>query len=184
MPDKIPLSRIVTMAEIGQTETSQLGMREACNVVDVAATPAECEAIAEQLKIPSIIALQGRFALKVERQNRISATLRLNALLTQICVVSLEAFETRLAEEVALIFVPADQMTMLDDDPESPDEIPFDGTEIDLGLALTEQLALSLDPYPRKPEVVLPETAQAAPANPFSLFFKQAGLAGENTPDD
>jgi len=42
-------------------------------------------------------------------------------------------------------------------DPESDDEIPYLGASIDLGEATVEQLALTLDPYPRKPDAVLPE---------------------------
>ena len=36
------------------------------------------------------------------------------------------------------------------DDPDHPDELPYDGASLDLGEATVEQLALGLDPYPRQ----------------------------------
>jgi hypothetical protein len=172
-PSDVPLSHVIRIAEIGG----------AGETMDVTATPAQCAAIARQLKIPHLSALHGRFVLEAEQQNRFLATLHLKARVTQICVVSLETFEANINEDVKLIFVPADDISAFDDDPESPDEIPFDGTVIDLGAALTEQLALSLDPYPRKPDVTLPEEAQAAPENPFALFFKESRRASDEFDD-
>ena len=52
-----------------------------------------------------------------------------------------------------------------DDDPESIDEIPYEGSTIDLGEAAAEQLALALDPYPHKPGATLPDSDEA-PRNP------------------
>ena len=172
-PGGVPLSHVIRIAEIGSTGET----------IDITATPAQCAAIARQLKIPHVGALDGRFVLEAEQQNRFLATLHLRARVSQICVASLEMFEVRLYEEVTLIFVPADDLSAFDDDPESPDEIPFDGTVIDLGVALTEQLALSLDPYPRRPDAMLPAEAQAARDNPFASFFKQRGTPSDKADD-
>jgi uncharacterized metal-binding protein YceD (DUF177 family) len=85
------------------------------------------------------------------------ATGRLEASVVQTCVVSLEDFESPVAEDFVVHFVP--EGTESDDpDPESVDEIPYGGDTIDLGEAAAEQLALSLDPYPRRPDATLPET--------------------------
>ncbi len=43
-----------------------------------------------------------------------------------------------------------------EDDPDEPDQLVYDGVAVDLGEATVEQLALALDPYPRKPDAVLP----------------------------
>lgn len=171
--EETPLSRIVGAADIGDADEAY----------DIDATAAECAAIARQFKIPRIGSLSGRFLLQPDRQGRILATLHLTARVTRTCVVSLEEFETRIDEETPLVFIPADQIAPFDDDPESPDEIPFDGIAIDLGVALTEQLALSLDPYPRKPDVILPEVLSPARENPFALFFKEA-MAARGEPED
>ena len=167
-----PLVRIIRISDVGAGE-----------IIDITATQAQCAAIAEQLNIPHVGALHGRFVLEAERQNRFPATLHLKARVTQICVISVEAFEAIIEEDVKLVFVPADDMAASDDDPESPDELPFDGAAIDFGTALTEQLALSLDPYPRKPEVMLPKEAQAATDNPFARFFKQTGTTHSEADD-
>jgi hypothetical protein len=92
-------------------------------------------------------------------------------------VVTLEPFEARLDEHAALRFVPAQtlreaaDLAELDAETlEGPDEIPYNGELIDLGAALAEQLALSLDPYPRKPGAELPAGLGEADTNPFSVL--------------
>jgi len=57
-----------------------------------------------------------------------------------------------------------------DPDPESDDEIPFSGGVIALGEALVEQVALDLDPFPRKAGAVLPEEAAAENVSPFAAL--------------
>ena len=81
-------------------------------------------------------------------------------MVVRTCVVSLDDFETTLEEDFRVRFVPAGTETD-NPDPEAEDEIPFAGTVIDLGEAAAEQLALSLDPYPRKPGAELPESEPA-----------------------
>lgn len=170
-----PLSRIIRIRDIGSGPETH----------DIMAMPAECAAVAEEFGIPAIGVLRGSFLLEAGRQDRILATLHLQAAITQTCVVSLEDFTTHIEEEAKLIFVPADDIAGLDDDPDSPDEIPFDGSAIDLGAALIEQLALALDPYPRKPDVVLPEEARNARENPFATFFREQGVAAKRgKPED
>ena len=51
-----------------------------------------------------------------------------------------------------------------DDDPDLPDEIPYPAGAIDLGEAAIQQLALALDPYPRRPD--LPEAGEELPDTP------------------
>jgi uncharacterized metal-binding protein YceD (DUF177 family) len=124
--------------------------------VTVEANQTEREALALRMLLPAIPALRCRFALAPEGRGIIVATGRLEALVVQTCVVSLEDFEAPVTEDFTVHFVPAG--TEDDDpDPESIDEIPYEGDMIDLGEASAEQLALALDPYPRRPGAVLPE---------------------------
>ena len=60
-----------------------------------------------------------------------------------------------------------------DIDPESEDEIVYDGSTIDLGEAATEQLALGLDPYPRKPGATLDDEADAPSSSPFAVLRRK-----------
>ncbi len=169
------LSQIVRAANIREAPQNRV----------VTADAAQRAALAAAFGLPAIAALRGDFALRHERAGIIGAALRLQARLTQICVVTLEPFEASLDEAVALRFVPASQMPeaeAADLDAaalEAPDEIPYTGEQIDLGAALAEQLALSLDPYPRKPGAALPEATDGAAAGPFAMLRRRdTGTAG------
>jgi len=124
----------------------------------VEADAAERTALAERLRLPAVLALHCHYQLARDDRATVTTTGRLTATVVQTCVVSLEDFESSLAEDFAVHFVP--EGTESDDpDPESADEIPYAGDTIDLGEATAEQLALALDPYPRRPGAVLPEEA-------------------------
>lgn len=127
----------------------------------LAATPAECAALAERFGILAIASLQAELALRPDRDGAIRAEGRLTAGVTQACVVSLEPVAQHVSAPVLLRFLPPGATP--DDDPESPDEIETDGDMLDLGEAVAEQLALALDPYPRRPDAALPPEANDAP---------------------
>jgi len=142
----------------------------------IEANPSECAALATLFNLPAIAALSGDFSLRHEQRGIIAAKLRLHAKLTQICVITLDPFEAAIAEEATLRFVPAaaiPEAAELVLDPETlegPDEIPYAGESIDLGAILAEQLALTLDPYPKKPGATLPPEAAEAAGNPFAAL--------------
>jgi hypothetical protein len=80
----------------------------------------------------------------------------LHARITQVCVLSLEPFDTDLVEEIDVDFAPPAALAgtifgprAAERDP--PDQI-IDGT-IDVGALAAEFLALGLDPYPKRPGV-------------------------------
>jgi uncharacterized metal-binding protein YceD (DUF177 family) len=128
--------------------------------VRVQADATELAALAARMGLPAVPALRSRFALTRRGDGVVEAVGRLEAKVVQTCVVSLEDFESPIAEDFVVHFVPAG--TESDDpDPESVDEIPYDGDTIDLGEATAEQLALSLDPYPRRPDAMLPDAETA-----------------------
>ena len=130
----------------------------------IEANQSERLALAARLQIPSIASLSCRFRLSPEGGGRLAAAGELCAELTRICVVSLEPFETVVRERFALRFVPEEPQGE-DLDPDSPDELPYDADSIDLGEAATEQLALSLDPYPRMPGIASLPTEATEPAS-------------------
>ncbi|MBS0562184.1 MAG: DUF177 domain-containing protein [Proteobacteria bacterium] len=129
--------------------------------VTVEASAAECAAIAERMRLPAVLALSCRFDLRPGLRGVVEATGRLRARVVQVCVVSLDEFEAAVADDFAIRFVPEGEESD-DDDPEAADEAPYQGDAIDLGEAAAEQLALALDPYPRKPGAELPEGHEAA----------------------
>jgi uncharacterized metal-binding protein YceD (DUF177 family) len=138
----------------------------------VTATPAECAALTPRLGIPAVLSLECRFRLRRAEGGRIAADGNLRARLVRDCVISLDPFEMDVAEDFQVAFVPEGQES--DDlDPESEDEIPYAGGAIDLGEAAAEQLALSLDPYPHKPGVALPEAASEPLESPFASLSRR-----------
>jgi uncharacterized metal-binding protein YceD (DUF177 family) len=142
----------------------------------ITAEEPERTALAALYDLPGIALLRGEFLLRHARGGIIGATLRMQAKITQTCVVTLEPFETRLDEETELYFVPVSTLPESEAaelDPETlegPDEIPYANDQLDLGAALAEQLALVLDPYPRKPGAELPAEFTQAPENPFAVL--------------
>lgn len=137
----------------------------------VAATAEECAALAARLRIPAVKSLSCRFRLRPETGGRVVAEGQLRANVVQSCVVTLEDVPERVRDQFLVHFVPFGA-EINDDDPESPDEIPFHGGVIDLGEAATEQLALALDPYPRKPGATLPPEATEADDSPFAALAR------------
>ncbi|KAA2238019.1 YceD family protein [Salinarimonas soli] len=137
----------------------------------IEATPEECAALAREFKIPAVHALTGEYRVKgTPRRMNVTGTVR--GRVTQVCVVTLEPFETEIAEEVDVDF-----SEHLGPEPEGRDEADLDRPDeivngkIDLGALTAEFLALGLDPYPRKPGVAFDEPA-AAPdeTSPFAAL--------------
>jgi uncharacterized metal-binding protein YceD (DUF177 family) len=140
--------------------------------MEVMATSAECAALAVRLGVPALLALSCRFVLERRDSGRIAAEGALSARLVRECVLTLDEFETTQDEAFRLVFVPSG--TESDDpDPDSDDEIPYEGVAIDLGEAAAEQLALVLDPYPHKPGATLPPEAQEPLDSPFAALRRR-----------
>ncbi len=152
MPRPFPISRIGAGAR-----------------VELEATPAELVALAERMGIPAIFALTCRFDLQREVGGTVQASGSLRARLQQICVVTLEPFESELAEEFSVRFVPAGTESE-EIDPDADDEIGYEGDTLDLGEAASEQLALALEPFPRKPGAELPDEHADRRAGAFAAL--------------
>lgn len=129
------------------------------HTVVVEANEAELAALARRLDIPAVLALRCRFELR-SAGAAVLAQGVLAGRVVQSCVVTLEPVEQDVAEAFSLRFVPEGQESD-DDDPEAPDEVPYQGARIDLGEAAAEQLALALDPYPRQPGAALDDAGHA-----------------------
>ncbi len=136
----------------------------------VEANEAERAALARRMGLVAVKSLTCGFELSRPEGGAIPASGVLRALVVQVCVISLEPFEAEVEDEFAVRFVPAGTEAE-DIDLDAPDEIPYEGNMLDLGEAAAEQLALALDPFPRKPDAQLPAEI-AAPANPFAALGK------------
>jgi uncharacterized metal-binding protein YceD (DUF177 family) len=133
------------------------------------ATPAECSALAVRMNLPAVLAVSCVFHLIREGRDIVLARGVLRAQITQTCVISLDDFDALVEEVFQVRFVPSGEESD-DIDPESDDEIPFEGNQIDLGEAAAEQLGLALDPYPRMPGVEMPASEDEAEPHPFAAL--------------
>ncbi|WP_232627811.1 YceD family protein [Methylobacterium sp. Leaf118] len=132
----------------------------------VEATPEECAALARDFKVPAIRDLVGRFVLSGSL-TRLQVGGRVEAVVTQICTVTLEPFEGRVNEPVDVAFTNADILNDTDaEEVELPD--PIVNGRIDFGTLTAEFLALGLDPYPRKSGVAFEPVTAGEEPQPFS----------------
>lgn len=156
-------SRLVPVDRIGLAGPEQ----------HIEATAAERQALAARLGVPAVLALSATFRLSRGEAGRIAATAQLAGRLVRQCVVSLEPFETDIAEDFAVVFVPEADLAE-EIDLTGADEIPYTGGAIDIGEAIAEQVALTLDPYPHRPGAVLPAKVTAAPDSPFAALARRS----------
>jgi uncharacterized metal-binding protein YceD (DUF177 family) len=118
--------------------------------LDLVADDAECIAIARRLGLEALQRLEAHVTLS-RKGEIVRAEGRLNASLDQSCVVTGEPVSAHVDEPFELLFTPepegADEEIELG---QSELDVTFhDGATIDLGSAIADTLALSLDPYPR-----------------------------------
>jgi uncharacterized metal-binding protein YceD (DUF177 family) len=105
---------------------------------------------------------------------------RFEAVVEQICSVSLDPFQQPLAGEIDVRVVPAgsphapaELRGEAEYDPEAPD--PPDvasGDAVDLAGYVVEHLALEIDPFPRKPGVEFAYAEQDREESPFAVLRK------------
>ncbi|MES2904662.1 MAG: DUF177 domain-containing protein [Pseudomonadota bacterium] len=157
--------------------------------IDLTATDAEREALAKRLGLVGIERLDAHCALDRvagAALGSIRARGRIKAALTQACVASGEPLPAYVDEAFELHFQPEPTRTPDDEIELSGEELDVvfhDGSAIELGEAIADTLALSLDPYPRGPnaEVALQEAGVISEeqAGPFAALAALKGKMGE-----
>ncbi len=138
--------------------------------IDIAATAAECLALARQLGLGELIRLGAVGRLWWDGDGAVyRLDIHLTADVVQSCVVSLEPVQEQIDEQIGISYCepPAEPVAVaphaeieIGIDEEDPPE-PLDGDQIDVGAVVAEHLALALNPYPRAPGAVF-EDAQTA----------------------
>src|SRR5215213_6567182 len=158
-----PLSRLVDVMKIPPRGQD----------VHVEATAEECAALARDFGLPGIQSLAGDYHLKTSAKGiHVAGTVK--ASITQICITTLDTFDSMIEEDVEVDFaepsgMPAEPPTDINEY-EPPDEIV--NGQIDLGALTAEFLALGLDPYPRKPGVDFDFKGEERPDSPFAALGK------------
>jgi uncharacterized metal-binding protein YceD (DUF177 family) len=140
---------------------------------------AERAGTAKTLGLESLPALTAELTLK-PWMDGVEIAGRFEAMVEQLCAVSLEPFEHPLAGEIDLRVVPAGSPQAaapengeLELDLEAPD--PPDVSEtgvIDLAAYVAEHLALEIDPFARKPGVEFAYEPPPEPESPFAVLKK------------
>jgi uncharacterized metal-binding protein YceD (DUF177 family) len=116
----------------------------------IEASAEECAALARRFGLVAVQSLAARITLKADGPT-VRATGQLKADVVQSCAVSGEDLPVKIAEPIALHFVPpADSPESEEEielEAEDLDEIEMEGTRFDLGEAVAQSLALAIDPY-------------------------------------
>jgi len=145
--------------------------------LDLIADQPERATIANRLGLPNIERLEAHVCLS-RSGDVVRASGRLLASLEQSCVVTNQSIPAHVDEAFELVFMPEPAPAGPDEEIElggsDCDVIFYDGAVIDLGTAVSDTLALSLDPYPRSAgaDAVLKEAGvlTEAEASPFAAL--------------
>ena len=147
--------------------------------VDLIADDSERAAIARRLGLQGLERFEAHAVLS-RKDGLVRAQGRLAAALMQSCVVTGEPVTAHVDEPFDLMFLPEPESQGGDEEVElgesDCDVVFHDGATIDLGNAIADTLALSLDPYPRSAgaEAALREAGVMTEeqASPFAALAK------------
>jgi uncharacterized metal-binding protein YceD (DUF177 family) len=146
-------------------------------------------ALARRFRIPAVLSFTARIRLMPDQAVARQYVLKgeIEAEVEQVCVVSLESVRQSISEHFVRRFAPADMIEPQTDlgedesewlDPDAEDPVdPIEGGLIDVGAVVAEELALALDPYPRKPGADLPvgyrpDVEEEVKVSPFAALAK------------
>lgn len=150
----------------------------------VKATSDERAALAKRFGLLALDELSAELMVEfMTGEREMSVTGRLTAAVTQACVISLEPVTERIDEQVRVDF-----SRDVTDDPDHDLSIgggelgvggavlhePWPGQSLDLGELAAQELALSLNPYPRAKGARLPDPGSMAD-NPFAALRARPG---------
>jgi len=147
--------------------------------LDLIADEAERTGMAKRLGLMSLDRVEAHVTL-ARTEDIVRAEGRLVAALDQSCVVTGDPVAAYVDEPFAILFMPEPPPSAPDAEIElgesDCDIVFYDGAMIDLGTAIADTLALSLDPYPRSAgaEAALKEAGVLTEeqASPFAVLAK------------
>lgn len=186
------------MSVLHQTEFSHPisidRLNETETFLKLTANKKERQALAERFNIPLLKLLTANVRIKPEAKGpevKILIEAEIKVEVVQTCVVTLDPIENNLHTNIRVQFASDEQEVSGNDeiwgaDEDLPDLI-IDGV-IDIGEFISEQVALSLDPFPRTPgaefniqEVkAIPFEIEGKKTHPFASLEKLKGKLGDN----
>jgi hypothetical protein len=148
----------------------------------ISAEPQECADLAGRFGLAALHSLEAELKVSRWRGEGLKIKGRFTADLDQTCVVSLDIFRSLLTDEFESYFLPAGSSAGASSALiEEGDAEPFENGIIDMGEVVAEAVALTLDPYPKKPGITFADmiedkqTSRAggeAERNPFAGLEK------------
>lgn len=160
----------ISLAEVAQYTSGKPLKRR------LSADPAVRDAIARSLDLVALERLDADLSLSAWFDG-VLIDGRWRASIVQTCGVSLESFPTELEGDFQIRAVPKtsamapaeDDEVVVDPDAEDPPDVLEDDV-VDLGRYVVEQLALDIDPFPRKPGVEFQAPESDAELSPFAVL--------------
>lgn len=154
-------------------------------IVSIDADKEQHEALARAHDLLSVERFSAELLARPWRGDGVQVTGRVQADITQACVVTLEPLAARIDEEVASVFVPegsrlarigneSGEIVIEAEGADLPE--PFVGGAIDVGALAEEFFALAIDPYPRKQGSALDapgDEQKEQPAGPLQEAMKK-----------
>ena len=142
--------------------------------VVIEADAAQRAALAEEHGLLSVEAYRAELLVTSWKRNGVKVSGRVEADITQACIVTLDPVEAHIDEPVEALLLPEDSKLgrqgfddggeiLLDaDGPDAPET--FSGDTIDVGALAEQVFGLAIDPYPRKQGASLSAGGEAEPA--------------------
>ena len=156
---------------LGREKLVEAGLAESGSLHEIEANAEERQALAERFSLTALDSLCARIAVAPAAGGTlIRVSGRLEADLVQACVVTLEPLRSRISEAFDQLYSLAEmvaddlEVEVGPDDEDPPEPVGPEG--IDIGELVAQQLAVTIDPYPR---------AEGASLE----ALREAGLAGE-----
>jgi uncharacterized metal-binding protein YceD (DUF177 family) len=155
------------------------GATDTPSLFPLEANATERAALARRFGLPSIEMLKAQIRLqRIHGGTALRLTGRIEAELTQTCVVSLEPVQNRVEDEFTILFAADAPADAIDEDPEREETwaepLPSEG--LDIGEVVAQHLFLALDPYPRRADAAVEgrwaEPPDPAADSPFSALAK------------
>lgn len=147
--------------------------------IEIEADAGERAALAKRFGLLALDMLTATAELR-RQGDIITATGRVRASVAQACVASGAPVPETIDETFSLRFVPESpgEVEEIELSPEDWDTVGYHGSAVDLGEAVAETLALSLDPFPRASDAnvalreagVLSEEEAAEASSPFAAL--------------
>ena len=136
-------------------------------VYELAATPAERDALARRFDLLALDRLEAEVRLERLAGGLLRLSAALRADVVQACVITLEPVRDRIDESFPVLYragaESGETAVVLSGASELVEPLP--GDILDIGEAVAQQLSLTLDPYPRSPGAVAaaPEEGRISP---------------------